>query len=110
MVAYDSSYEDNEDGWSLVGVCGAELVGRTDGASLGAPGRFGLLVETIDDDDDHKSEDVLGDEFFDCPCDDPGFRFVIREEKNEYMYLSEYMYLIMNASHNTKCATVIYYM
>lgn len=79
MVAYDSSYEDNEDGWSVVGVCGTELVGMTDGASLGAPGRFDPLIETIDDDDDH--EDVLGDKFFDCPCDDPEFRFVIREER-----------------------------
>ena len=50
-VAYDSSYEDEEDGWSVVGVSrgnsfGTELVGRTDRASLGAPGRFGPLVET----------------------------------------------------------------
>jgi hypothetical protein len=79
VVAYDSSYEDNEDGWSVVGVGGTELVGRTDGASLGAPGRFDPLVETSDDDDDH--EDVPGDKFFDCPCDDPEFRFVIREER-----------------------------
>jgi hypothetical protein len=78
VVAYDSSYEDNEDGWSVVGVCGTSLVVRTDGASLGAPGRFDPLIETSDDDDDH--EDVLGENFFDCPCDDPEFRFVIREE------------------------------
>ena len=62
-VAGDSNYEDEEDGWSVVeggracsfGAC-AEPVGRTEVASLGAPGRFGALVETI-------KEDILGDEF-----------------------------------------------
>ena len=63
VVAYDSSYEDedHDDGWSVVGVSrgngfGTEPVGRTDGASLGAPGRFDPLVETSVDEDDH--EDV----------------------------------------------------
>ena len=68
-----------EDGWSVVeggrgDSFGAELVGRTDGASLGVPGRFGALVETIND-------DILGDEFFDCPCDNSGFRFAILDER-----------------------------
>ena len=86
-VAYDSSYEDEEDGWSVAGVgrgnsFGTELVGRTDRASLGAPGRFGPFVEKIEDEEeDEEEDDVLGDEFFDCPCDDPKFRFVIREER-----------------------------
>ena len=40
-------------------------------ASLGAPGRFGSLVVTIED-------DFLGDGFFDCPCDNPEFRFEVR--------------------------------
>ena len=44
-------------------------------ASLSALGRVGSLPETID-------EDILGDEFFDCPCDDPEFRFVFKEEHN----------------------------
>ena len=46
-VAYDSTYEDDDDGWSVVGddgrnSFGAEPVGRTDVASLGALGRFQL--------------------------------------------------------------------
>ena len=75
-VAYDSSYEDEEDGWSVVGGgrgCGAaDPVDRTDVANLGTPGRFGLLGGTVDD-------DILGDEFFDC--DDPEFQFKVREER-----------------------------
>ena len=48
--------------------------GQNDVASLGVPGRFGSLAMTIED-------DVLWDEFFDCPCDGPGFRFIVREER-----------------------------
>ena len=54
-VACDSSYEDEEDGWSVVGVSmgnsfGTELVGKTDAVRLGALGRFGALVETGEED------------------------------------------------------------
>ena len=78
-IAYDSSYEHNEDGWPVVGDdrgnnYGADPVGRTDGASLGAPGRFDALVETVED-------GVLGDGFFDCACDHTEFRFTIREQR-----------------------------
>ena len=62
-VAYNSSYEDEEDGWSVVGVSrgdsfGTKLVGRTDRASLGALGRF-----------------------YDSPCDGPEFRFEMRNDR-----------------------------
>ena len=45
-MAYDSTYEDEEDGWSVVGDDGhnsfrTEPVGRIDVASLGVVGRFG---------------------------------------------------------------------
>ena len=74
-MAYDSNYEDEEDGWSVVGSSrgcgGADPVDRADVANLGGPGRFDSLVVTIGD-------DVLGDEFADCLCDDPAFRFEIK--------------------------------
>jgi hypothetical protein len=74
-VAYDSSYEDDED-WSVVGggrgCGGTDPVDRTDVANLGAPGRVDSLEVAI-------SDDVLGDEFVDCFCDDPEFQFVIIE-------------------------------
>ena len=77
-VAYDSNYEDEEDGWSVVGSgrgCGgADPVDRTDVANLGGPGRFDSLVEVVGD-------DVLGDEFADCLCDHPEFQFEIRKER-----------------------------
>jgi hypothetical protein len=80
-VGYDSAYEDEEHGWSVVGEggrcgVGAEPVDRIDVVRLGALGRFGplALVETVD-------EDILGGEFFDCPCDNPEFQFVFREER-----------------------------
>jgi hypothetical protein len=77
-VAYDSNYEDEEDGWSVVGrgrgCGGAGSVVRADVANLGESGQFDSLVVAIDD-------DILGDEFVDCLCDDPEFRFVIREER-----------------------------
>ena len=77
-VAYDSSYEDEEDGWSVVGSgrgCGgADPVDRTDVANLGGLGRFDSLVEVVGD-------DVLGDEFADCLCDHPEFQFEIRKER-----------------------------
>ena len=49
-------------------------MGRTDGASLGAPGRFDALVETVEG-------GVLGDGFFDCACDHTESRFTIREQR-----------------------------
>jgi hypothetical protein len=78
-VAYDSSYEDEEDGWSVVGASrgnsfGTELVGRTDRASLGAPDRFGALVEM-------EGEDIPGGGFYDCLCDGPEFRFEMRNDR-----------------------------
>jgi len=78
-VVYDSAYEDEEDGWSVVGDggrCGvvAEPVGRIDVVRLGALGRFGSLAET-------EEEDIPGDGFYDCPCDSPEFQFVFREER-----------------------------
>ena len=42
--------------------------------TLGALGQFGTLDETIGD-------GVFGDGVFDCLCDDPKFRFEIREER-----------------------------
>jgi hypothetical protein len=54
-VGYDSAYEDEEDGWSVVGDggrcgVGAEPVDRIDVVRLGALGRFGSLVETEEED------------------------------------------------------------
>ena len=54
-VAYDLSYEDEKDGWSVVGVSrgssfGTELMGAIAVVRLSALGRFGALVETEEED------------------------------------------------------------
>jgi hypothetical protein len=79
QVVYDSAYEDDEDGWSVVGdggrcSVGAKPVGRIDVVRLGVLGRFGALVET-------EEEDIPGDGFYNCLCDGPEFQFVFREER-----------------------------
>ena len=50
------------------------MIGRTDGASLGAPSRLGALAET-------EEKDTPGDGFYDCHCDGPEFRFEMRNDR-----------------------------
>ena len=75
-MGYDSAYEDEEDGWSVVGDggrcgVGAELVDMIDVVRLGALGRLGSLVET-------EGEDIPRDGFYDCPYDNPEFQSAVR--------------------------------
>ena len=62
-VAYDSSYEDDQDGWSVVGGDGCcdwtDRTGRTDRVDEVDGGRFELLAVS----------EVPDDGFFECDCD-----------------------------------------
>ena len=77
-VAYDSSYEDNQDGWLVVGgdkCCDwTDRTGRTDKVDEVDGGRFDsakfLAVSEVPD-----------DEFFECDCDNADFKFEIRRER-----------------------------
>ena len=75
-VAYDSSYEDDQDGWSVVGGDGccdwADRAGRTDTTDEMDGGRFELLAD---------SEVPDADGFFECDCDNADFRFELRKER-----------------------------
>jgi hypothetical protein len=79
-VAYDhdcdSNYEDDEDGWSVVGgdsqcAVWADRAKPVDRAGAMGGGRYELLV----------CEDEPDDGFFECDCDNAEFRFELRKER-----------------------------
>ena len=84
-VAYDhgcdSNYEDDEDGWLVVGgdrqcAVWADRAKSADKAGVMGGGRYELLVGAemqIDEQDD--------DGFLECDCDNADFRFEIRKER-----------------------------
>jgi hypothetical protein len=76
-VAYDSAYDDDEEGWSMVGCRGGHKENQT--GQLQAygmdDGRFALL-EDLD-----ASDSADNETFHECACDSAGFRFLIREER-----------------------------
>ena len=77
----DSNYEDDEDGWSVVGgdrqcAVWADRAKSADKAGAMGGGRYELLVGAemqIDEQDD--------DGFLECDCDNADFRFEIRKER-----------------------------
>ena len=75
----DSNYEDDEDGWSVVGgdsqlqcAVWADRAKPVDRAGAMGGGRYELLVCEDKPDDDG---------FFECDCDNADFRFEIRKER-----------------------------
>ena len=77
---YDSNYEDDEDGWSVVGgkrhcAVRADRAELADGAGAMDGGRFELLVGA------EMQTDEPDDGFFECDCDNAGFRFELRKER-----------------------------
>ena len=74
-VAYDSSYEDDQDGWLVVRgdeCCDwTDRTGRTDRVDEVDGGRFELLAVS----------EVPDDGFFECDCDNADFKFEIRRER-----------------------------
>jgi hypothetical protein len=76
-VAYDSNYEDEEDGWSVVGGDRCSRIRAHAMLSDGQPwgGRFAVLLDT--DEGLQRGDET----FFDCACDNADFRFEIRNER-----------------------------
>jgi hypothetical protein len=80
-VADDSGYEDEADGWSVVGRGRARSVQLKSQAETSGYGRFATLsVVGIEDMEERKAK-CSGEVFFECDCDDPKFSFELRSDR-----------------------------
>ena len=81
-VADDSGYEDEADGWSVVGRGRARSVRlKSQAETSGHGGRFAALsVVGIEDMEERKAK-CSGEVFFECDCDDPKFSFELRSDR-----------------------------
>ena len=77
VVAYDSGYDDDEDGWSVVGEVGRFGL-QTEQTGLGCGldgGRFAVLA------DPGAMDSVTNEMFYECDCDNADFRFVLKDDR-----------------------------
>ena len=81
-VADDSGYEDEADGWSVVGRGRARSVRlKSQAETSGHGGRFAALsVVGIEDMEERKAK-CSGEVFFECDCDDSKFSFELRSDR-----------------------------
>ena len=76
-MAYDSGYDDDEDGWSVVGEVGRFGL-QTEQTGLGYGldgGHFAVLAVS------GAMDSVANEKFYECDCDNADFRFVLKDDR-----------------------------